>query len=143
VTFFTAGVTRGDLSLGDLNINDVIYRVATIEPGAQAFRRQTASSPYVDGVFTTNRARDIRQLSIAVDVGGADAATTRANMGVLIDAFEQDYFELYWAIDGDPIRWAGEAADRQVDYTQERIRARRAQVIFTVPVQPVLLQGRL
>ena len=118
--------------------------MASITPGTQAFRRLQVSSPYVDGTFTTQRSRDIRSLQIAIDTlagaGGTDASLI-TNLQALIAAFEQDYFELYWYVNDAQTRWAGEAADRQNDYTQERVRGRVVQIVFTVPVQPILLAG--
>ena len=144
MTFFTAGMTRPALALADLNLNDGInFRVASIAPGNQAWRRQTTSSPYVDGVFTTNRSRDIRQLQITIDALGADDPTVIANVTSLVAAMDQDYFEIYWAINGSTTRWAGEAADRQNDYSQERVRARRYSIVWTIPVQPIALAGAL
>jgi hypothetical protein len=137
-------ITRTLLSMGPLNLNDrVKYRWVSLEPGQQKWRRQVVSSPFVDGSFTTHRSRDRREPTFVVDVMGSDESEMSTHMADLLEAFSQDTFQLGWTIDGEATLIQGEAADYQMNYENTRVAARRRQVAFTLPIQPIPITGSL
>jgi len=150
-------VSRHNLGLDLLQINDqVVYRCAATPflGESMSWTRNQLTSAYIDGAVTVNRARQMVNEQVAVEVSGRNAAMPKRaptqlqaqlNMAVLIEAFTQDSFVLELLL-GDGTGAARysyqcEAADVQVAWASPRAIAMQNQVVFTVPRQPVPISG--
>ena len=150
----TVNVTRTQLGLSDLNINDgVNYKISGADQfvqGAVTWERDTTRSPYVEGEFTTNRRRGNVQERLGIEVFKGNSAgisgqgkfALEANIQQLIQAFTQDAFVLNMtAASGttwqNEWHWACEAADYSVVITGPRLASQQALVTFTVIRNPV------
>lgn len=138
-----ASVTRTQLGLGDLNINDhVSFYLATQLLGAQVqWNRQQVTSPFTDGAVTTQRFRQQVTEQVGVEVLAATAAEMQTNLAELLAAFCQDSYTLTLVVDGTTYAYRCEAADYQVAWTGPRFAARQGQVLFNVPRQPEPVSG--
>jgi hypothetical protein len=138
-------VSRTALGLADLDINDhVAYRCAAQLLGGQVtWRRNQVTSPWVDGAVTVSRAREMVTEQLGVEVFGADATELEAHVTTLIQAFQQSSFTLTVTVESLAHGYACEAAD--INYAQfwngPRLVARQAQLVFSVPRQPVPTAG--
>jgi hypothetical protein len=138
-------VSRSALALTDLDINDhVAYRCAAQLLGGQvSWRRNQVSSPWIDGAVTVSRAREMVTEQLGVEVFGATATELETNVAALVQAFGQSSFTLTVTVEGLAHGYACEAAD--INYAQfwngPRLVARQAQLVFSVPRQPVPTAG--
>lgn len=143
LTTFASSVTRTELALPDLNLNDHLnYIVVNQILGAQVqWRRQAVTSPFIEGQYTVGRVRDVVTDKFAVQVLGADQATMFGNLQALLAAFNQDYFNLSITLDNQMLTFACEASVYTVDFSQERIWARQMLVTFDLRRQPISVNG--
>lgn len=140
----TARVTRPDLGLGDLDINDhVKYVVAGPQAmsGTVTWDRKQVNAPWVDGDITVARRRMNVMESLTIYVKGATQADMDANISALIAAFTQDRYGLQFIIGSANHAWDCEAADYTVVLDTVHFHALYAQVTFMIPRKPVALSG--
>lgn len=141
----SASVTRGELSLPDLNLNDHVAYIVSggdlVFGATVTWRRQQVQSPFVDSKITTGRVLDIVQDKFAVDVMGPDHVTMASNVQALINAFSQSYFNLTVQFDAQPYTYACEASDYTMDWTVPRMYGLRTQVKFNLLRSPTALNG--
>lgn len=136
-------ITRTELALADLELNAYPYVVSGegIEPGQTELERHQASSPFVDGQYTVSSKRGQPNMVITLDVRGDTTTEINTNVATLIDAFDQDLFEIAVTIDGQTFRWRGERADRGVGWRRERWHAYIVRAAFQFPRHPIPVTG--
>jgi hypothetical protein len=136
---FGASVSRSALGLPALDLNDHLnYIVADqILGGQQTWNRQTAKSPYVDGEWLVNANKALVQDRFAVQVLGATQGEMADNLIALTDAFGQPQYTLTVQTDDQIRTYLCQPADYTVDWSRERMMARKALVTLSVPRQPV------
>lgn len=136
-------ITRTELSLADLELNAAPYTVVGdgIEPGQTELERHQATSPFVDGTYTISSKRNQPSMVITLDVRGDTTAEINTNVDTLVNAFDQDVFEVAVTIDGQSFRWRGERADRGVGWRKERWHAYVVRAAFQFPRHPIPLTG--
>lgn len=140
----TARVTRPDLGLGDLDINDhTAYVVAgpSALGGTVSWDRRAVSSPWVEGDITVSRRRGNVMEPLTVYVKGTDQADMDAKIATLVAAFTQDRYGLQIITGGANHAWDCEAADYTVMFDTVHFHALYAQVTFQIPRKPVALSG--
>jgi hypothetical protein len=140
----SVAVTRAQLGLGNLNINDHIsyYCAAQFLGGSMTWNRQQISSPYMDGSVTVNRTRGVVMEPVAVEVLGSTDTALQTNMATLLAALSQDTFDLLVGIGSAQYQYLCEAADVQnAGWSGPRMIAKQAQIVFQVPRQPVPILG--
>jgi hypothetical protein len=133
----TAKVTRNDLGLTDLNINDhVNYSLsASIMGGTVSWERREATSPWVDGSVTTARRRQKATETMQVNVYGGTQSELLDNMRELVEAFSQNSYTLKIVLKGTDYHYACEAADYSVEWGY-KMHSEQAMVTFQVPRHP-------
>lgn len=139
----SATITRDELGLSDLNINDgVNYKVTTaFMGGSVAWQRQTVSSPYIDGDVAISRRRPDVTETVEILVYGSGHANLRSNVGTLITAFTQEDYNLAFTFDGNIRKYDCKCADYTVQYDQALIHSKMHRVRFMVPRNPVAISG--
>jgi hypothetical protein len=138
-------VSRELLGLGELEINDhrSYYCAPQFLGGQVAWRRNTVSSPWLDGDVTINRTRGMVTEQLAVEVLGANLSEAQTNVVTLIEAFIQSRFTLtadFGDLEVSQV-YDCEAADYQISWSGPRLVASQLQVVLGVPRQPVALAG--
>lgn len=143
MTTFAASVTRSDLGLGVLNINDNLdYIVGSEIMGAMVtYDRQTVSSPYVNGDITVHRRRGSVNEKFAVYVLGDTQTELQTNVRTLISAFSQNKFNLVLLLDGIEWSYVCEASDYQVEWSNAHFFATKVKVVFNLLRSPIALVG--
>lgn len=143
----TAYVSRAQLSLADLNVNDhAKYVVAAPQAfgGAVQWDRKQVSVPWVHGDFTTQRRMVNATEPITFYVAGSSQSDLDTNLGELKAAFMQDRFTFQMVVDGANHAWDCEAGDVSgVTYDTAHVAARYVAVTFSVPHRPIPLAGNL
>lgn len=139
-TSFHVTVTRAELALGPLDINDHLnFIVADKIMGGQAtWNRQTAKSPFVDGEFTVHRSRAQLKDQMSVQVLGDTQTTMQANLATVIAAFTQFRFQMTLALEDGTRIYNCETADYTVDWDRLRWMSRQVLVTFDIPRYPGL-----
>lgn len=123
----TALVSRSELSLADLNIDDdVNYRLgANIDYGTVSWRRETVQSPYFAGRVPVHEVKDAVESKLVVYVLGSSHAVLNTNIQTLIEAVTEQYrWELKLTIEGVLHSWDCERADYQIAVATETMNAR-------------------
>lgn len=140
---FTATVTRSDLGLSSLNINDHIKYITTtqIMGGQVTWQRNSVSSPYVDGDVTISRRRPSVNDVFVVDVIGANHATIRTNLQALVAAFLQDKFNIIITLDGATYQYQCETSDYSIEWNHAKIHDKRITAQFNVMRKPIAVSG--
>lgn len=138
-----ASISRPELGLADLNINDhTNYYVAPGTFGATvSWRRQTVSSPWIEGQFTVGAVRDQVEDKLVVEVKGADQLSLQNNVKALIDAISQSSFSMTMSLDTAYYTYACEASDYTIDWTNTRWIGRQVQVTIALRRSPVPVNG--
>ena len=137
-------VNRDALALLPLEIADGNpYYLATQFMGAAvSWDRQTVSSRWVEGDYTTSRRRGNVTEQVAVEIRCVSTLALQLAMDALIDAFTQDNYTMTITIDGRIWAYQCEAADyTNMMWTTPRLAAHQGQVVFGVPRRPVALAG--
>jgi hypothetical protein len=143
MTTFAASVTRSDLGLGVLNINDQLdYIVGSDIMGAMvSYDRQTVSSPYVNGDVTVHRRRGSVTEKFSVYVLGDTQTELQNNIRTLISAFSQNKFNLVMLLDGIEWSYVCEASDYQVEWSNANFFSIKVKVVFNLLRSPIALVG--
>ncbi len=138
-----ASVTRDDLGLGTLNINDHSNYIltSTILGGTVAWQKNQVSSPYVDGDITITRRRPTVMEPFEVHVYGTSGGSLMTNASTLITAFSQDSFSLSIAINSATRQYECEAADYTIEYAHTKFSVNMCTVRFQLPRSPVPTVG--
>lgn len=92
-----------------LEINDhTNYYVSELGDNQVTWRRQTTSSPWVDGTVTTNRSKENITRSLSIEVLGDDWPGATANAKALIDTISQDNFIMTLNRTGGLVTYTGD-----------------------------------
>jgi hypothetical protein len=137
-------IERDLLALDPLEIADgnPYYLSTQFLGSGVAWDRQTVSSRWVDGEFTTSRRRGNVTEQVAVEIVAASTLALQLATQALIDAFTQDSFTMTITIDNREWAYLCEAADYQsLQWTTPRLSAHQGQVLFGVPRRPVAMAG--
>jgi hypothetical protein len=136
-------VSRTELSLADLEVNDGVTYFLTdrFTPGPITWRRESVTSPYLDGEFTISRVREESDIQLAIDVIGTTQTGIQTSVQTLIDAFTQHNFTLTFTVEGSVWKWNCEAGDYALAFENVRFYNRRQTIAFTLPRHPVAVQG--
>lgn len=133
-----ASVSRPNLGLGDLSINDYLnYRVVSLMGGQVVWTRNAVVSAYMDGDVTVNRRRANIDEPVVIDVLGATQAAMQANVDALVQAFCQDSFIMTLTVGGQTHGYYCESADYQMLWEGPKFIAQQIQIHFNVPRRPV------
>jgi hypothetical protein len=140
---FVATITRTELGLPVLNINDHInYQLADqILGGTQSWNKQMVKSPYVDGEVMVNRSRGQVQEQFQVQVRGGSQSEMQQNIATLIEAFSQFAYQLTIEMEDATYTYQCDTADYTVDWTNVRMMAKQALVKFQFTRSPKLING--
>lgn len=139
-----AQVMRDELSLGPLDINDDTNFILgrNVRLGAVAWRRETATSPYVHGRIPVHEVKDAAESTVTVYALGGTPVALRNNIGVLLQAFtEQWEYQLALQLDGVLYQWRCERADYEVGFITETLVARFIPVTLSFHRHPIPVQG--
>jgi hypothetical protein len=136
-------ITRTALALPPLELNDHIayYVGPTFMGGSLAWSRTQIGSPWLDGMVTVHRSRQMVTEPVQLEVLGGDQAELDANMLAAVRAFSQSDFQLIVTLQGEARTYECEAADQTLLWTGPRAIAGQMQVTFQVPRQPVPSAG--
>lgn len=98
-------ITRTELSLSDLELNTSSgddYKVIKNElaGGALGWRRQTVTSPFVEGRALINAVKDVVISPIGIRVTGSTQADLKSKMQALVNAFTQQSYQITETIGG-------------------------------------------
>jgi len=140
------GISYFDVSIevpqGWMSLNDgVIYRIhgeSFADGGAQQYRRQRITSPYVAGQFTVNAVQDIMEENITVYCFGYDFIDLQDNIDNLLLAFSQYSYQLRIDTDSNRRIWNCDLADYSVSYERTLQHNRISTVRLTIPRQPTV-----
>lgn len=137
-------LTRDALALVDLQINDhIVYAIGEqLFGGQQTWNRNQVGSPFLDDQVTTFRTRQKVTETVVIEVfGQGSVVTLQSNLNVLINAFQQDQFNIAIQIGSATWQYNCEAADFSVTYQGYRWIEKQVQVTFQVPRSPVPILG--
>ena len=140
----TAFVTRDELELGLLDINDGDNFILGkgIQVGKLVWRKDTVTSPYVHGRFPVREVMDAVESTLVVYAKGESHAVLTENIGVLIAPFtEQSEYELQINVEGQSYHWRCERADYEVAFATETLNALLVPVQFTIYRSPIAVAG--
>jgi hypothetical protein len=143
----TGYVTRTELSLSNLTINDDTYKIIRDMwgPGVVQYDRQKVSSPYVNGDFLTNRKKAQVEMPLGIRVTGTSKIDCWNKVGTLLRAFEQFSYELSLTIDGTTFTYTCEAADYSVGdggmFQTFHMKAYKQEVRLLIPRRPTPTEG--
>lgn len=140
----TAEVTRTELGLGNLDLNDdVNFRFGRgVEVGRLTWRKDVVTSPYVHGRFPVREVKDAVESKITVYVIAPDHATLSTNVGVLIGAFTEQYeYNLQIVVEGQTYAWRCERADYEVAFATETFNALFVPVSLAFYRSPIQVAG--
>lgn len=133
----TATVTRADLGLSPLNIND--HSNYSLSPsvfgGSSTWERNRVSSPWVDGEITVSRRRATVTDTFVINVYGSNQADMLANIQELVQAFSQNSYHLTLTMNGTVYQYMCEAADYTVEWGY-KMHSNQTTVTFQVPRKP-------
>lgn len=140
---FTANVTRTDLGLANLNINDYTKYITTtqIMGGQVTWQRNSVSSPYVDGDVTISRRRPSVNDVFAINVIGTTHAIVKTNLQTLVQAFLQDKFNIIITVDGATYQYECETSDYSVEWNHAKFHEKMITVTFNVMRKPIAISG--
>lgn len=136
-------LTRGELSLGRLELNQGNFRIdgADLDPGATTWQRTTADSPWVHGDVEIHRVKSAAVIEVGLYISGVSVAELNQYKTVLAQAVEQTRFQYHRIRDGIETAWLCRSADYSIGspYLLERQLVCRAKLI--IPRNPVPLVG--
>jgi len=139
-----AKVTRTDLGLGDLNINDTTkYRIAgpSVMDGTTAWERNQVTSPWVEGDITISRRRGNVTSQLNIYVTGSTIGDMLANIRTLVDAFTQNRFTVQINMGTSVNQWDCEAADYSVVMDTAHVYNMYAMATFSLQRKPIPVAG--
>lgn len=139
-------VSRTLLGLTDLELNDhvayAINRDTGFLGGSESWQRNQVGGPWVDGMVTVSRQRQMVEETVPVYVYGATTAVLTGNSSALLAAFRQSDFVMTVRVGGVVVgQYACEASDVQRASNGYHWMAKMESWTFTVPRQPILLGG--
>lgn len=142
-----AKVSRTQLGLGDLNLNDhVTYAVSgnSLWRASRRWSRVQPESIDMHGSVTTHRKLEMASDPFSVYVHGASLSALDTALGVLLDAFSQQRYVLQQQVDGADHQWSCQEADvDEVVSTNAHLASRMLEVKFTILHYPIPLVGAL
>lgn len=145
----TASLTRVELSLAVLNINDQTnYKIIKVGPGSVEWDRQYAGSPFIHGETLVNAVMKQGKLPLSVRCKGSTSGVVDTNRAALCRALEQFTYTLSLTVDGVSWSWKCDPADYSVDETDGAFngfftRAKQSVVTADIPRDPIPLSGSL
>lgn len=143
ITTFSVTLTRTDLSLADLEINEDPYQIQTIDPGGMTNNRVGVRSAFVEGEAYVHETFDNPDMQVVVWVTGADIATLKTNLTTLADALSQRQFVVTMTIDGTAFAWTGHRGDYRADLRPEFWHTLKVPVTITFPRYAIADDGPL
>lgn len=139
-----ASVTRAELFLADLDLNDGVKFTLgqNVNVGSVTWRKETAQSPFVQGRVPVHEVKDASESTIVVYVLGATHAALNANLKELLDAFTEQYsYILRINVEGSDNQWECERADYEVAFATETLSARFVPVTLSFHRKPTPAVG--
>ena len=139
-----ASVTRTELTLADLDLNDMTKFILgqNINVGSVTWRKEAAQSPFIQGRIPVHEVKDAAESSIVVYVLGATHAALNANIKELLDAFTEQYsYILRINVEGVDNQWECERADYEVAFATETLNARFVPVTLSFHRKPTPAVG--
>lgn len=140
----SAKVTRTDLGLGDLDINDSTnYRIAgpSVMEGTTSWERNQVSSPWVEGDITISRRRGNVTSQLAIYVNADTIGDMMSKTRTLVDAFTQNRFTLQINMGTAVNQWDCEAADYTVQMDTAHVYNMYSVVTFSLQRKPIPVAG--
>lgn len=144
-------VGRDLLSMGDLDLeNYPAYEVVAGGPGSISWRRQTVDSPYVHGSLLVSAVKDLEYAPLTIRVRGSNDDEVDDRLAVLIQAFSQFAYYLYWDIGSgvtqkkwgcQPADWDYVSTEGQGSFDKHRLMAKMYEVTFNIPRHPQPITG--
>lgn len=139
-------ITRDELALADLEINDFVDYYVTNEflGGSVSWNRVRATGPFTDGGPEISATRDPVNEPLGVEILGSSTADALAKLAVLTTALHQRNFDMKVRVSGTLVlHYSCNRADSQLIWTGPRAIAGQLQAKFTVPRQPRPLVGAI
>lgn len=110
----SATVTRTELSLGDLQLNDGTNFTLTRDgftPGSKSFRKETVDSPLVAGRYLLHAVADVVVSELKIRCSSTTDAGLAANVTAVVNAFSQFQYTVTVTINGVAWQYLCECAD--------------------------------
>lgn len=139
-----ASVTRTELQLGDLNIDDgTSFTLAQgLRIGSVTWRRETVQSPFVEGRIPVHEVKDAAESTVVVYVHGTSNAILNQNVGTLLDAFTKQYtYDLKLTVNSVNYQWVCERADYEVAFATAALNALLVPVSLSFHRKPTPFVG--
>lgn len=115
-------------------------------PGAQVWRRETVTSPYVHGRFLVQSTKAEQIVPLVIQVLGTDGSDLGVKVGDLLDAFSQPAYTLTEQFSGTLAAWTCEMADYSVGpggaLNDLDLFFHAAEITLAIPRAPKPLAGR-
>ena len=139
-----AAVTRTELGLTDLDINDIAtYELAKqLNNGTVSWRKEIAQSPFYEGRFVVHEVKDAVEMSLIVYVHGESYPVINTRVQTLLEAFTEQYsYDLKITVNGQQHTWTCERADYDVAFATETVNALKVPVQLTTMRHPSPVAG--
>lgn len=143
----TGHITRTELGLGNLALNDDTYKIIRggFGPGEVTWRRQYAQSPFSPGRYLVNAQKDQGALNLAVRVTGSSEDNCLAAMATLVAAMEQFEYDLSMTIGTTTYTYTCEPADYSIgeagQFQNFHLMAWKQELTAVVPRFPTPVAG--
>lgn len=145
---FTGYVTRTELALGNLTLNDSTYRVirqAGWGPGDIEWDRQTVESPFIHGDFLVNAKKTQVTAPLGIRVTGSSRTDCQNKLATLLRAFEQFSYFISFTLEGVTWTWLCQPADYSVGdggaLQPFHLMSNKQEVRFSIPRYPTPYSG--
>lgn len=121
-----------------LDLSSAGYEVAEegVRTGERTWVRQTATSPFVDGVHEVSKTLDGDKIEVTARVIGSTWGEVEARRQVLLAAVEASSWLLEIEVDGVSYTYRASGADSISGLTEMELRYKERTVMLTIPVQP-------
>jgi hypothetical protein len=107
-----------------------------VSPGPTVWRRQTSTSPWIDGFSDGTLTKDGRSFQITLRVVGASNVQVETLLQDLLAAVELPAFLLEVEVDGVGTTWRASCADSAWSWLSTEMVYTYRTVQLTIPVQP-------
>lgn len=135
-------VTRTELGLGNLSLNDSSYKMDHPEEGwleSIQWEKHTVRSPFYHGEFLVNAVKKQTSVTPRILVFGSSISDVHTKVNTLLATFAQFSYDLAYAKDTTEYTFSCQPADYLVDYRwlmyEEAIYT--MPVSFVCPVSPI------
>lgn len=107
-----------------------------VNPGQQVWRRQTSTSPWVDGFSSGTPTKDGRSFEIALRCIGTSNVQVEELLQALLAVVELPAYLLEVEVDGVSSTWRADCADSAWSWLTVEMRYSFRTVQLTIPTQP-------